>query len=249
MLRAYGDGNIFGEPYGEGPVCVVWLHGWARRGQDFEVCANTLATRGIASVALDLPGFGSSPPPTVAGGARHYATLLSGVLSQISPEPLILVGHSFGGTVATVLAATHPELVSNIVLTGAPVLRSPSSSKPPLQYRVLRTLYRKGVVSDERMEAARQRFGSVDYRNARGIIRQVLVAAVNESYEDELAQLAAPVAMLWGELDSEVPVAVAQRALEFIQSDRSLRVVSGVGHLLPLEAPNELLSEVEKILG
>jgi len=28
VLRAYGDGNIFGEPYGQGPVRIVWLHGW-----------------------------------------------------------------------------------------------------------------------------------------------------------------------------------------------------------------------------
>ena len=61
VLRAYGDGTLFGEPYGEGPVRVVFLHGWARRGADFAACATELAGRGVASVTLDLPGFGSSP--------------------------------------------------------------------------------------------------------------------------------------------------------------------------------------------
>lgn len=249
MLRAYGDGNLFGEPYGEGPVRVVWLHGWARQRQDFSACATALAERGVASVVFDLPGFGSSPLPTVAGGARLYATLLAGALAEIAEEPLILVGHSFGGRIATVLGANFPELVAGIVLTGVPLLRSGAATKPPLRYRVLRSLHRKGVVSDERMEAARQRFGSTDYRNARGVLRQVLVATVNESYETELAQIKAPVAMVWGERDLEVPLSVAQRAQELINAVHSLRVVNDVGHLMPIEAPQELVAEVEKFLG
>ena len=249
MLRAYGDGNLFGEPYGEGPVRVVWLHGWARRGGDFAACATILAERGVASVAFDLPGFGSSPPPTVAGGARFYATLLAGPLAELAQEPLILVGHSFGGRIATVLGATHPELVAGLVLTGAPVLRSSAAAKSPLRYRLIRSLHAKKFVSDERMESARQRFGSTDYRNASGVIRQVLVATVNESLEAELAQIKAPVSMVWGELDAEVPVSIARRAQDYLVSANSLRVLSGVGHLLPLEAPQELVVEVEKFLG
>ncbi|MHB1210231.1 MAG: alpha/beta fold hydrolase [Acidimicrobiales bacterium] len=249
MLHAYGDGNIFGEPYGEGPVRVVWLHGWGRRGRDFDECATTLADRGVASVSFDLPGFGASPLPTVAGGARLYATLMVDPLRELAHDRLVLVGHSFGGRIATVLAATHPELVAGVVLTGAPILRTSQSGPPPLRFRVIRALHRRGMIGDKRMEAARQRFGSTDYRNASGLLRDVLVANVNESYEDELARILAPVAMVWGELDAEVPVAVAQRAQQLIHSENSLRVVNSVGHLLPREAPMELVTEVEKLLG
>ncbi len=228
---------------------MVWLHGWARRGGDFAACATILAERGVASVAFDLPGFGSSPAPTVAGGARFYATLLAGPLAALAQGPLILVGHSFGGRRATVLGATHPELVAGIVLTGAPVLKSGAPAKSPLRFRVIRSLHAKGIVNDEKMEAARQRFGSSDYRNASGVIRQVLVATVNESLEIELAQITAPVSMVWGELDTEVPVSIARRAQDYIVSTNSLRVLGGVGHLLPLEAPQDLVAEVQKLLG
>lgn len=244
MLRAYGDGNLFGEPYGEAPIRVVFLHGWARRGQDFAACATQLASRGVGSVSLDLPGFGASPLPTVAGGARLYAELLGPALTEINSEPLVLVGHSFGGCIATVLAANHPQSVAALVLVGAPLVHSSPSSKSPWRYRATRYLHAKGVLSDQRMEAARQRYGSTDYRNANGLLRDILVARVNESYEDELARVRAPVAMVWGERDLVVPESVASRAGALLHAPHTFRSVAGVGHLLPTEAPQELVSSI-----
>ena len=249
MLRAYGDGNLFGEPYGQGPVQVVWLHGWQRKGRDFEASATMLADQGVASVALDLPGFGSSPAPEVAGGARHYAELVEPVVATIGDGPVLLVGHSFGGTVATVLAARRPDLARGLVLTGAPLLRRGATTKAPLSYRAARWLHHRGLISAERIEASRQRHGSSDYRNAKGVMREVLVISVNESYADELTRLRSPVTMLWGENDNEVPVAIAEQASALLSAPHSLRVLAGVGHMVPTDAPDELLRSVVEALG
>jgi len=249
VLRSYGDSNLFGESYGEGPVTVVWLHGWGRRADDFTVAALALAERGVASVALDLPGFGSSPLPLVAGGARHYAELILPALRAIAVEPLVLVGHSFGGTVAAVVASAHPDVVRALVLSGAPLLRAGASKKAPASYRASRWLHARGVLSDARMEAARQRYGSSDYRRAHGLLRDVLVASVNESYESELSTLQVPVAFVWGEHDGDVPLDVAERAARLLTKGHTLRVVPGVGHMMPLEAPDELVSAVERALS
>jgi pimeloyl-ACP methyl ester carboxylesterase len=249
VLRSFGDSNLFGESFGEGTARVVWLHGWARRADDFTVAAAALADRGVASVALDLPGFGSSPLPTVAGGARLYAELLLPALAAITDEPLVLVGHSFGGTVATVVASTHPERVRALVLVAAPLIRRAATSKAPLAYRARKWLHAKGLLSDARIEAVRQKYGSTDYRRAHGLLRHVLVASVNESYESELATLSMPVDFVWGEHDTDVPLDVAERAALLLRGDHNLRVVPGVGHLLPLEAPDELVDAVERLLA
>ena len=249
MLRSYGDSRVFGESYGTGPVQVVWLHGWARQSRDFAGAAQLLADRGVASVALDLPGFGSSPAPHRAGGARHYAELITPTLREIADRPLVLVGHSFGGRIAVVVASQHPELVGELVLTGVPQLvHLGTPSRSPLSYRAIRWLARRHLLSETRLEVARQKYGSTDYRNAQGVIRDVLVATVQETYETELSTLAMPISFVWGGGDREVPVEIATRAARLVKGPTTMEVVTGVGHMLPLEAPDALVAATEKAL-
>jgi pimeloyl-ACP methyl ester carboxylesterase len=167
----------------------------------------------------------------------------------MNDEPLVLVGHSFGGCIATVIAATNPELVAALVLAGAPLIRTSPTAKPPWRYRAIRFFRTKGLVSEEKLASARQRYGSADYRHAKGLLRDVLVATVNESYEEELVLVRAPVAMVWGELDREVPASVASRAGALLHTPHTFRSVAGVGHLLPTEAPHELVTSTFEVLS
>ncbi|HEV7958153.1 MAG TPA: alpha/beta hydrolase [Acidimicrobiales bacterium] len=248
VLRSYGDSRLFGESYGSSEVRVVWLHGWGRSAQDFTLAANALAECGIGSVALDLPGFGASPVPEASGGARHYAALLRPALGEIASGPLVLVGHSFGGRVAVVLAAEHPELVRSLVLTGVPLLRTRPPARPPLAYRSVRWLAKHHLAGASRLERARQKYGSSDYQRAHGVMRDVLVANVNESYEPELGRLTMPVAFIWGEGDREAPYEIATAAAALVNSPSTLLELTGVGHFVPLEAPGELVDAVVKAL-
>jgi pimeloyl-ACP methyl ester carboxylesterase len=248
VLRAFGDGRTFGELYGDGPTAVVWLHGWGRSGRDFAAAAAQLAADGVASVALDLPGFGASPPLERAGGARRYAESVAAVLAEFE-APVVLVGHSFGGCVATVVAAEHPELVRALVLTGAPLIRRPSARRPPWRFRVVRALHARGLVGERPMEAARQKYGSADYRAARGVMREVLVISLGESLEAEMARVNVPVWLLWGANDHEAPLRIAEESRHLFGRGAALRVVEGVAHWIPTEAPHELVSSVREALA
>lgn len=248
VLHAYANGTVFGETYGEGVCRVLWLHGWGRSGSDFAKSAQLLANRGIASLSLDLPGFGSSPAPLESGGARHYAQLLVPILKEIGSAPVILVGHSFGGRIASILAIEVPELVAGVLFTGAPLVRGKSGGKSPLGYRVIKKARVLGLVSEEKLERARQKYGSTDYRAAQGVMREVLVTTVNESYEAELSAIHQPVLALWGSEDRDVPTSIAERALALIPGRHELKILSGVGHLVPTTSPEELATATESML-
>ncbi len=245
-LRSFANGALFAEVFGETAPRILALHGWGRRGADFGPSLN-----GLPALAPDLPGFGATPPPGEVIGAEGYAGIVAQMLAEFD-GPTVLVGHSFGGRVALLIAHRFPELAAGVVLTGVPVLRTSPPSRPKPGYRVVRVLNRWGLVSDERLERERRRRGSADYRATTGIMRQVLVKVIAESYEDQLREVTAPVTMLWGAEDREVPLAVAERAMTIRWAAGrpvELVVVEGAGHLLPLEAPARLRTEVERMMG
>lgn len=242
-LRAFGP--LFGQVHGDGTPGIVALHGWARRGSDFDRVLD-----GFDAVAFDLPGFGATPAPAAATGAAGYAAGVVEALQALGGGPYVVVGHSFGGRVAAVMAASRPELVTGVVFTGVPLIRSRSAGGPSLGYRWLRRANRLGLVSDDRMERERRSRGSADYRAATGVMRDVLVTVVNESYEAELARITCPVALVWGADDRDVPVSVAEAAREVLAvagADVTLDVISGVGHLTPALAPAALRTAIERV--
>ena len=78
----------------------------------------------LDSVAPDLPGFGWSAPP--AGDDYSLSAHARAIVELAELRgPVHLLGNSLGGTVATVVAATRPDLVRSLTLVSPalPVLR------------------------------------------------------------------------------------------------------------------------------
>lgn len=241
MLKAFAGGRLFGTVHGTPPPRVLALHGWGRTHRDFDA-----VLAGLDALALDLPGFGATPEPEAVWGAEEYAAAVVPVLE----EPVVVLGHSFGGRVAVHLAAGRPDLVRALVLAGVPLVRPPGRvpRRPPLGYRLARALHRRGVLGEARMEGLRQRYGSADYRAAQGVMRGVHVKAVNETYEAELRALRCPVELVWGADDADVPVSVATAAAELV-ADARVTVLPGVGHLVPTVAAEDLRAALDRALS
>lgn len=242
MLKSFAGGRLFGGAWGNGRPSVLALHGWARTHSDFDAVLAERPGPMPAAIGPDLPGFGSTPPPSAPEGSEWYAEQLLPLFDtdQLA-DRVIVVGHSFGGRVAVRLHRLVPERIDRLVLTGVPLLdRAGRRTRPAMTYRMGRRLHRAGLIGDERMEALRMRYGSSDYRAASGVMRDVLVRVLAEHYDDELAAISCPVALLWGSDDHEVPVEVAERAAGILPQ-ATLEVVEGAGHLTPLDAPDALL--------
>ena len=67
--------------------------------------------------AVDLPGFGYSPPPKDRDySVNAHARAVAGLIERLGTWPVHLVGNSMGGAVATRLAARRPDLVRTLIL-------------------------------------------------------------------------------------------------------------------------------------
>ncbi|GFG53892.1 alpha/beta hydrolase [Mycolicibacterium agri] len=91
---------------------VVLIHGLPGTHKDFEPVLPLLQGRRV--VAIDRPGFGWSK-----GGPLPYQQQIDMVhelVAKLSLGPAILVGHSYGGTLALGVARRYPQDVAKLVL-------------------------------------------------------------------------------------------------------------------------------------
>ena len=238
MLSSFDNGTFFGQRFtsdeparaGEQPT-VLGLHGWGRSHEDLRAVLD-----GHNAVSLDLPGFGASPPPPVGWTTLQYAEALDPVIDEMQ-RPVIIVAHSFGGRVAVHIAARRPAAVAGLVLSGVPLLhKHRGRAKPKPAFRVGKLLHKIGLLPDAKMEELRNKFGSDDYRNSHGVMREVFVSAVNESYEEVIGKVTCPVELVWGDVDTAAPPEIARRA-EALFADARFTLVGGVDHFLPITHP------------
>ena len=105
---------------GDGPP-VVFLHGWALAHRAYRRTLQQVVARGGSVYAPALPGFGGTPdlPPddsTLAGYAGWVRDFVAAVGIE---DPVVLVGHSFGGGVAIQVAHDAPDLVAQLVVVNS----------------------------------------------------------------------------------------------------------------------------------
>jgi pimeloyl-ACP methyl ester carboxylesterase len=98
---------------------ALLLHGFMDAGSTWDQVAPELASAGLRVLAPDLRGFGDSGR-IGEGGYYHFPDYVLDVADLVNqlvlPAPLYLVGHSMGGTVATLYAGTFPERVAKLAL-------------------------------------------------------------------------------------------------------------------------------------
>ncbi|AGS71678.1 hydrolase [Streptomyces collinus Tu 365] len=119
-------------PAREGLPPALFVHGLGGSSQNWSVLMKELDDV-VDSDAVDLPGFGDSPPPddgdySVTGHARAVIRLLD----TSGRGPVHLFGNSLGGAVATRVAAVRPDLVRTLTLISPalPELRVQRSAVP-----------------------------------------------------------------------------------------------------------------------
>jgi pimeloyl-ACP methyl ester carboxylesterase len=107
-----GTGAV--DPTGE-PVVLV--HGAGMDHTAWQQQTRWLAHRGLAAVAVDLPGHGRSDGPPLTTIAA-IADWLDRFVTSADLSPAHFVGHSMGSLAALELAARRPERVRSLVLLG-----------------------------------------------------------------------------------------------------------------------------------
>ena len=248
---------------------LVLIHGFASSTLVWSKVFLRLAEAGFRVIAVDMLGFGYSGKPrngeyTIAG----QASLLVGLLDRLQINRATLVGSSYGGAVSATCALDYPQRIDKLVLIGtvnnnrplgyklmrvfsSPVFGDVVSplligSRRLLRRRMKRVYDRHEWVLDERRVDARH----LPLRASgtqRAIIRTVRGWDA-ERISREAHLIKQPTLLLWGENDSEIPLADGERLHEQIPGSR-LIVFLNCGHMPHEEYPEEFTGIVADFCG
>lgn len=245
---------------GAGPV-VVFLHGWALSNRTYRRSLNDLARRGFCVLAPSLPGFGGTAPlPGADFELAGYAEWLAAFLeARRVHEPVILIGHSFGGAVAIKLADAHPQLVDRLILVnsiGGATWRNAGdqrrllSERPAWDWGIhlsrsatsLRGLLRvlPVVAADAVPNAAR-------HPRTMWQVGRLARHASLATELDELKKRRLPVVILWGREDTVLPEACARSLIEALHAPHVVTVPGD--HAWLIREPRRFVEEITNVLG
>jgi pimeloyl-ACP methyl ester carboxylesterase len=119
--RTTVDGRAALYGVGGAGLPVLFLHGWALGQHSYKRALKRLVHLGCRVYAPALPGFGGTPGlPPADFSLVGYAKWVAGFLDAVGVnEPVLLIGHSFGGGVAIRLAYDFPSHVRSLVLVNS----------------------------------------------------------------------------------------------------------------------------------
>lgn len=102
---------------------LIFLHGGpGGSALDFEITtAEKLAANGFYVIVYDRRGEGRSTDNQALFTYQQTISDLKSLYDRYNLKKASLLGHSFGGIVATLFTEQHPEMVDNIILAGTPV--------------------------------------------------------------------------------------------------------------------------------
>lgn len=246
---------------GEGPA-VVLIHGMAGSSRTWREVMPLLA-RSYTVIAPDLLGHGESAKPLGDYSLGAYASGLRDlIVGALGIEKATLVGQSLGGGVAMQLAYQHPELCERLVVVGSGGLGREVSwtmrllTLPGAEYlfpvlfpRFLRDpggwlgafFHARGILAPHVSEMWSAYMSLTETENRRAFVstlRAVIdpggqtVSALDRLY----LAAAVPSLIVWGELDSIIPVEHARAAHAMLPGSR-LEIFAGAGHFVHVEQP------------
>jgi pimeloyl-ACP methyl ester carboxylesterase len=254
MIRV-GQSEIYAEEKGKGNLSLVFLHYWGGSRRTWSEVIAPLSER-FRCIAVDLRGWGKSDHHADDYSVLAQANDIEKVVEELNLMEFVLVGHSMGGKIAQLLAGRQPDGLRGVVLV-APA--PPTPLQPPdAQKQAMMESYTtpEGIVDALKIISVRPLTLAQRLQVTEDSLGGALAAKeswVSQGIELDISKEAAsinvPVCVIVGSADQiEKEAALREAILPLVPTAR-FKTIEGVGHLTPLEGPNEVVNAISAFLA
>ena len=242
------------EDQGAGSPALVFLHYFAGSLRSWAHVSGRLANT-CRCLRVDLPGFGRSaslPAYSVHAVAHEVARLIA----DLRLDSYVLIGHSMGGKIALSCAAAGlPGLAGLVLVAPSPPSPEPMDEKERNRLLVthgdresaeqtLRTITRRPIPQEDATICIED-----NLLTSPEAWRWWLAQGSREDITAQARQVACPVLVLGGSDDPVIAPSVIADEIMPRLADASRVEIAGAGHLLPLEAVQEVGDAIRTFVG
>lgn len=228
---------------------LVLLHGW---GCDWQIWHSVIfeLSKKYTLVIPDLPAFGKTTPAKEIWNLYDYVAWLEEFINLVvKDQKFILLGHSFGGQIASVYAAQADDSnLKKLVLVDSAGLADSLSVPKKVQMAIF------GIIPDKvkqllsnnlRKKILELLNSSTDHLESNLYQRQVLKKVVHENIAKELIKIQIPTLLVWGKNDDATPLHMAEKFHNLIKNSR-LEIFENSGHFPFIDEPIKFVNIIIK---
>ncbi len=202
--------SIYYEKYGSGEKSIIILPGWGDTRKTFYYLINFLKDN-FTIYIIDYPGFGNSPLPKTDLTIYDYANIVNNFIKKLEITAPIIIAHSFGGRIATILTGHYKEKINKLILIDAAGIKPKKSlfqKIKQLTYKILKKLLKllPSKVSKKLSKKITNIFSSTDYLALPDSMKKTFKNIVNEDLKHYLKNIDIETLIIWGKLDKDTPL-------------------------------------------
>lgn len=240
---------------GDGATPLLFLHGYSDSHRSMAPLLAQLPEH-VRAIAITQRGHGDADKPAGGYGLDVLAEDAAAVLDALNAPRAIVVGHSMGAAVATLLAAAQPERIAGLVLMGAFAdFRKPeveglvaeiAKLAEPVDHGFVEA-FQASTLSEPVSEAFFAMVVAESLKLPARIWQALSAGFMACDLPAALARVRAPTLLIWGDQDGFCARADQDAILAAIP-DAQLRVHTGANHALHWERPAAVAADIAEFV-
>jgi 3-oxoadipate enol-lactonase len=247
--------EIQAEEAGEGSPALVFIHYWGGSRRTWSEVIARLSNR-FRSIAVDLRGWGKSARHTDDYSLFTQADDVEGVIKALNVKDFVLVGHSMGGKIAQILAGRRPDGLRAVVLV-APAPPTPlqvsdaqkrtmlaSYTMPEGIGDALKVISHRPLTITQRLQVTEDSLGGAETAKVAWVSQGMLL-----DISKQAASITVPVCVIAGSEDQVEKEDFLRKVLLPLVPHARFKTIEGVGHLSPLEGPDDVAKVISDFLA
>ena len=251
MYYSKNTNSMYYEKHGNGKKTIIILPGWGDTRKTFNMLINYFENDYTIYI-FDYPGFGRSIFPEYDLTIYDYTNIIRDFMENENIVNPIVIAHSFGGRIATLLSGYYKEQIDKLILLDVAGIKPHKNIIKIIKTSIYKFLKKIKYILPKRkrnlyLKRLLKLFGSSDYKALDQTMYQTFKNIINEDLKYYYQNINIKTLIIWGKKDKSTPLKDAKFINKKIKNS-SLVIYKNGSHFSYLNYPNLTNKIIEEFL-